>query len=124
MTDSQKLLELAARVEKAEGPVRELDVAIAQAVWPQLTHYAPHCRGEEPIFWDDPFRKQPCPYFTASIDLALTLVPDGHGGSVHWHPNLMPTAKVWATIHAVQYGIAKSRALALCAAALRARAAI
>lgn len=67
-----------ARVQKQEGPSQELDVAIAQAVWPQLARYAPHCVGDYPIFWSDPFYKQTCPEFTYSLDAALKLVPDDH----------------------------------------------
>jgi hypothetical protein len=73
-----KIEEVAARVQKQEGPSRGLDIAIAQAVWPQLSRYAPYCVGDEPIFWEEPFRKQPCPEFTSSLDAALRLVPDGH----------------------------------------------
>lgn len=129
--DSQKLLELAERCEKAEGPIRELDVAIAQAVWPQLTHYAPHCRGEEPIFWDDPFRKQPCPHFTASLDAALTLVPEGFRWKLGYSRYVPCVAELVDYRAQMEPNLGtfvsecdSSHALALCAAALRARAAI
>lgn len=74
---NRALLALATRVER-EPASRELDVLVAQSVWPQLTHYGPQCVGDEPIFWEDPFRKMPCPEFTTSFDAAVRLVPEHH----------------------------------------------
>jgi hypothetical protein len=65
------------RLEKAAGPDRELDVAIVYALYPDIGQYDGLCVGDPPIFWHEPYRKQPCPQFTASIDAALTLVPEG-----------------------------------------------
>src|SRR5690348_5636951 len=62
------LLKLRDALAAATGPARELDVAIAQTIWPQLTQYQTYCVGDdEPLFFADPFYKQPCPHFTASI---------------------------------------------------------
>jgi hypothetical protein len=110
------LLALAERVEKAEVPDRELDVAIVRALHPGIGPYEPHCVGEEPIFWHDPYRKTLCPKFTASVDAALTLVPDGYGWNVQGNTN------VFHALVSSYPGNARTPALALCAAALRARA--
>ena len=72
--------ELLARVQKATGPDREIDVAIMAACfeWAKAEppYYAPHCVGDEPIYWHAPswLRKRPCPELTGSIDAALALV--------------------------------------------------
>lgn len=70
--------ELIARLESADGPSRELDWAIAESLgWTRrqvgqvIACYAP----------SDPHMKAGAPRYTASIDAALTLVPEGwqHG---------------------------------------------
>jgi hypothetical protein len=57
MTNKSALLELASRCEKATGPDRELDLAIALAV------------GDET--WAEPDRAKL--YYTASLDAAMSL---------------------------------------------------
>jgi hypothetical protein len=69
--------DLIERLEAATGPDRELDVAIIYALHPDIGPYRPHCVGEEPIFWNEPYRKRACPKFTSSIEAELTLVPKG-----------------------------------------------
>ncbi len=89
MTDKQAMLELADRIEAAEGPCRELDAAIASAV-----RYFPKDVG---FIWQhdlkpnspEPGRVECCtslgtggphykaPSYTASLDAAMTLVPEG-----------------------------------------------
>ena len=78
MTDRVALLmDLADRVEKADGADRELDVAIHQFL-------------ERPVLWavdDDGCEYQALvsvPLYTASLDAALSLVPEG------WHIALDP----------------------------------
>jgi len=58
MTD---LMELASRVEAAEGPDRELDNDIARWLMRDLNWHSSDCLGR----------------YTASIDDAMTLVPEG-----------------------------------------------
>lgn len=112
---------LIARLESADGPSRELDWAIAESLgWTRcqvgqvIACYAP----------GDPHMKAGAPRYTASIDAALTLVPEG------WHMS------VNTTVGALLQGSAAVRdrdggpsfasaastpALALAAAALKAR---
>jgi hypothetical protein len=109
------LLQLAERCEKAAGPDRKLDVAIYKAI-PELLLEVPA--------------------YTASLDAAMQLVPE----DFRWWfscGNIRPTgeppevqqafAKVWQSTtaeHDLWRGDgATTPALALCAAALRARAA-
>jgi len=122
------LEQLALKCETATTSSRELDVEIAQAVWPQLDRYAPHCKGEEPIFWEDPFRKRQCPEFTKSLDAAMTLIP------ANCRTELFGSGSAWSAyiFHFTRESVqASSRpggvvcaALALTAASLRARAAL
>jgi len=120
--------ELADRVERAEGPSRELDAEIALAVgWttavPALSHPDNH-------WWYPPGRhldqdaRQACPQFTASLDAALTLVPERWHATIHARPD-------WPGVELHEFPLpcrkipflhAATPALALCAAALRARA--
>lgn len=100
--DRDTLLALAARVEAAAGADRALDRAIAMAAMP------PERRGMY-------VRR----HYTASLDAAETLVPAGWTGMVHldgkaglYRDDREPTID----------GSAATPALALTAAALRARA--
>ncbi len=117
MTDPATLLALADRCEQAAGPDRELDAEIALAIG-----YTHERRGTERArWWRTPsgqqlayvgYKNHP-PFFTGSLDAAVTLVPEGCGWMV-----MKNVAKVgrWPKR-------AATSALALCAAALRARAA-
>ena len=108
MTKAEQLEALALRCKQATGPDRKLDDAIAEMMHLGNRAYAPK--------------------YTASLDAALTLVPEGMrpsvGQNVHhgyWHAFVQSI--VDSTPH--QLGVADSNtsgALALCAAALRARA--
>lgn len=96
-----ELLRLAERCEQATGDSFDLNHAIARAIG---------CASEP---------------FTASIDAALTLVPEG------WFVRLddlgadgMPLAMLYAPDRPNCMGVARDLKLALCAAALRARAAM
>ncbi len=98
MTDPATLLALAERCEQAAGPDAGLDLAI----WTTLLDTP----GFQPL---SPWRTD----YTVSLDAAVTLVPEGCG---------------WMVMgNAAKVGRLPSRAataaLALCAAALRARAA-
>jgi hypothetical protein len=116
-----QLLDLAERCEKATGPDRELDLEIAIAVWGRpgvlvMRHDPETNTNREYTHWD----------FTASIDAAMTLVPEG------WFfsglDQCSPSVQVWTEGNKARYspqldGLhAATPALALCAASLRARA--
>jgi hypothetical protein len=117
MSDPTTLLALAERCEQAAGPDRELDAEIALAAgWERKWNDSdkPHGwywrRGD--YSWTAEMEGIP-PNYTASLDAAVTLVPEGCGWMVMGN-----AAKVgrWPSRGATP-------ALALCAAALRARAA-
>lgn len=108
------LLELAARCEAAEGPDRELEHAIADAVIGPVK---------------PPYRRGFCFSYTASVDAAMMLVPEG------WHLFSLGETRFmlggpwlaqlddWQEIPARHHATAATPALALCAAALKARSA-
>lgn len=110
--------DLIKRIEAADGPDRELDVEICEAMgFTVVGHYR---RGSnEPIRG---YSWVPVRYYTSSIDAAMTLVPEGWNGSFDWIGD-----KCGATLNKTPFasnaviGDASSPALALCAAALRAR---
>jgi hypothetical protein len=129
------LLALAERVEAASGPDRELDVAIWRGITPNHEALRKRWAGS----WthaDVQARKEAAcelknaPDFTASLDAAMTLVPEGWCWAVR---NGLSTAYAEMadepfieTAHEKATGVdscARSPALALTAAALRARAA-
>ncbi len=117
MDKSKKFLELAERCEKAEGPDRELDARIHYEMMGLSTVYS-----IDDFLVSDISKNHPKRY-TASLDAALTLVPEGwwvqHLGKI--------TTGWWCRLgiegRSLMY-VAKTPALALCAAALRARAAL
>lgn len=103
MTD--RLLELAARCEAATGPELAIDFDIAEFV--TRAHMA---TGK-------------APKYTASLDAAIMLVPEP-GKLVSIHLDYDDEQKRWfCELDGFDVGDAATRALALCAAALRARAA-
>lgn len=117
MTDEATLLALADRIEAAEGPDRELDAAIALAI-----------RYQDCLPCDFNGIKARtggilnAPAFTASLDAAMTLVPEGWTGVI----DLTGAAKLIDARYPnreVRALACATPALALCAAALRARAA-
>lgn len=75
------LTELVERLERAEGPSRELDWAITLAV---ATATKDSLGKVYTLAWlGDPNRTTArtdidCPHFTASLDAALSLIPKGH----------------------------------------------
>ncbi len=111
--------ELAARVEALDGPDREVDRHLARVV------------GWHPAGVDDRLLKgdaawlyeNSCPAYTASLDAAMTLKPQGWrlvGLSEHLAP--LPHCKARLQFwYDESHGQAATPALALCAAALRAR---
>jgi hypothetical protein len=133
------LIALAERCEAATGPDWKLDGLIADELsdWENLGgHWEQHKVSGERRRTSYP----PAPLYTASIDAAMTLVPEGWAvGSLEWWPmrsrgagiTLLETGSIggadWhgydALFHADARARAATPALALCAAALRARAA-
>jgi hypothetical protein len=103
-----ELVALAERCEHATGPDRELDCAILVA-----------------IDWRYNSAWRHLPRLTASLDAAMTLVPEGW-----WVQQLTQSHNrdaTWVSLHSdtpapVVQTSARADALALCAAALRARA--
>lgn len=114
------LLEVAKKCMQADGPNRDLDVSIVYALHPDIGNYQPHCQGDEPIFWQDPYRKQRCPKFTASMDAAETLFPDNTEVIQYWILGKKPSVNArHGDTHVTANG--NTKALALCAAALELR---
>ena len=106
MSDRTALLALAERCEQAAGPDRELDGEIDAAIgWPTSSYFHQHTRR-----------------YTGSLDAAITLVPDGW----IWVVGSYGNARVYQDQTAGKSFIGENAkpALALCAPALRARAAM
>jgi hypothetical protein len=131
MTNSNTVSDLAERCEAATGPDRELDCAIAVA----LGRTDEGGSGFHRTFPDDSvFEQVRALLFTASLDAAMTLVPEGWViGSVaeeaprtQWVVELRRGHRTsYDKVVFSEYTPGKrcaSFALALCAAALKARA--
>ena len=114
---------IAERIEALEGPCREMDLSIAKAVG--LAHLDAVAGGVTGFMYMD--RGQPAcvtvPRYTASLDAAMTLVPERWVWSINQFPD-----KASAYCVSEDEVIARPRkqyqatpALALCAAALRAQ---
>lgn len=71
MTDLPTLIE---KLRGLKGPDREVDIAIVKALYPFIGECSPLCADDEPIFWREPFYKQPCPPLTASLDAIVALI--------------------------------------------------
>lgn len=120
--------ELIAALEKATGPDRELDADIvrvafnAGVTW-RSTQYTMEVFPA--VHWEAPHpyagMSEPVPAYTASIDAALALVPDGHQ-SVIWTAGGADVFPATPGLHAYDTTYAATPAIALCIAALRARA--
>lgn len=76
MPTREELEALAVRCEQASGADRELDKLVVQAAYPEIGEPAPHCVGDEPIFWRDPYYKRCVPKLTASTDAILALIAE------------------------------------------------
>lgn len=121
--DRAKLRELADRVEAAEGPDRNLDVEIAPLAGLRIVETG-HPLGR--CCYDKNGHGVPLPAFTASLDAAMTLVPDEFQRppalTVQRSRNFGCCAVVWTNseFNRSVRGDAKTPALALTAACLRA----
>jgi hypothetical protein len=119
MTDPATLLALADRCEQAAGPDRELDCYI---------HAPREGRNIKPERWIETVRvySHMVPRYTASLDAAVMLVPEGwiyelgrgESGTSRALCRMGDERGIWTG-----WAVAATAALALCAAALRARAA-
>jgi hypothetical protein len=124
MTDRDTFLSIARWCEAAEGPDRELDAEIMRL-------FTNSVESDDGDWWYGPHDEMPrkVPAFTASIDAALTLVPEGWKWSLHSaDDHSVPCAYCVPNMGRLPWPewvtdiLATSPALALCAAALRARA--
>lgn len=118
--------DLITRLENADGPSRELDLAIALAVGIDAKDGArvfadrPHPVEKDAMGWI------PLRHFTSSIDAAITLVPEG----AEWNAtNIYGIARTEVGLNFNDYGPFYGErkdgniAIALCIAALKARGA-
>lgn len=126
MTNQEQLLALATRCEEAVGPDRELDAQIYEALGYEVTRdhrrmgYAQ--RGFGPLLYADCENWSCLRSFTRSLDAAATLVPKDKIATIG--AGLSAGMAVIADEDGDNcvVGKAATPALALCAAALRARA--
>lgn len=94
-----ELLDLAKRCEESPGPSFRLEADISETVQPDRP------KGSR------------LPNYTYSVDMALALIPNGMG------MNMQGNGDCWyAVVHGQSSTKCHSPALAICAAALRARA--
>jgi hypothetical protein len=119
------LLELADRVESGEGGDRLLDGEIAKALAPERDwHLFTDTWGARCL--DDTVAFDMPPHLTASLDVALTLVPEGcwAEGSLGQHDSTRSSIEIHApmTYDPISCATAPTPARALTAACLRARA--
>lgn len=124
--------ELIARLEAATEGSRELDSAIALTVGWTFEKRA----GETKRWWREPngpvwFRDTSPPFFTTSLDAAMTLVPDGyfwrmgHVEQLSEDDEVMYGAELLRYLHVADrsdsMGHGLTAPIALCIAALKAR---
>lgn len=132
-----KLDQLIAALETATGPNRKLDAAIAKHIgwnnkkadlwWPPES--VTWARRTKQSLWDAERGPLPLSAYTASLDAALTLMPEGHCWEVRH--GFIPEATVWfieneydpGSGRSVPHGRHPIPAIALCIAALKARVA-
>ena len=134
MTDRDALLALADRVEACAGPDREVDAEIFRAIGaPVPFQFANKLvaltfdAGERAYFADvseDLRVRYSPPTYTASIDAAMTLVPDGLSPTIDFvtHRCWLRTAEGYDVFHGPAYGFGLHVPTSIAAAALRALA--
>lgn len=70
---------LLSRLQGLTAPDREVDALIMGACFewakPEPPYLAPHCVGDQPIYWHapEPYYKRPAPELTASLDAVVAL---------------------------------------------------
>lgn len=139
MTDKAKLLELAERVEAATGPDRRLDIEILVTIdwrepdWEEGERTAREMAERHGLVYltsrsvegfNSTWRH--LPRLTASLDAAMTLVPEGWCQTKRVFYAVGPTkvrVSMFDENSLGQTALAATEPLAICAAALRARAA-
>ena len=132
MTDRATLLALADRIER-ELPSRELDSAIWEATGGMTKEKEQHCwdwchRQDGTVLTREMFIEAWAPEFTSSLDAAATLIQEGSFWTIlmnspEYEAAVVPPGAAFAT-EPFHYYEAPTPAQALCAAALRARAAV
>jgi len=130
------LSSLIERLEKAEGPDRELDADIAAAVLGGEIQWQTAMTGDALPVRKYPskdhirgFGREPVQRYTSSIDAALTLVPEGFkwktGYSRHVpHNAVIQDYRANPILGAFTGECDSNRAIAICIASLRARSAM
>ena len=106
------------KLERADGPCREMDKEIAVSSGEYVTsrhHPGMLAHKDSPNQFGYFF-----PAYTASIDAAMTMVPEGWTVTMGWTPEMVSWAHLEST-HEIWPGNASTPALALCIASLRAR---
>jgi hypothetical protein len=125
MSRAEELIALAERVEALDGPDREVDRLICPLQGIRSKDEG-HSLGR--CYYDANGHGVPLPAYTASLDAAMTLVPEGWEWTISAYADgaiatCAPAAKAHPTILVGDGENALLPALALTAAALRARAA-
>ena len=132
MTNPSELLRLAERCEAATGADRELDALILEALGYEVKRDHGRMgfavRGEGPVRYLQGTHWQSFGRYTTSIDAAMELVPEGATPALSRHRgSARGSAHITRDTDGRSLGICHSAAtpaLALAAAALRARAAL
>lgn len=109
--------DLADRIEALDGPDREIDAEIANLCFERREEYL-YGHPDTNVTWgkDGVYQFFSPPAYTASIDAAMMLVPDG----MKWSVSTFGRAKATAQVNH-RCITANTPALAICAAALRAQ---
>lgn len=124
-----ELLALAERCEKATGPDRELDYDITEAINPWLAaHSYTRVSGDNGWYSATPCipggeKVGPASAYTDSLDAAESLLPDNTGVIQYWILGKKPSVSLQRDEWYLHLN-AETKTLALCAAALRARASL
>lgn len=135
VTEELEMCDLIERLERATGPDRQLDGAIGVVTNPDASLWTPEWWSggpDEYLRWPDPkpgvARYEQLAHYTASIDAALTL---GDIGSLARQKQQPGHPDKWVAVHEPPTKGAMSiagrherPAIALCIAAMKARAAV
>jgi hypothetical protein len=111
-------MDLIERLEAATGPDRELDIEIAKAAgWVYESENRSWYRWRSPA---GAIEIAP-PLYTFMLDAAMTLVPEGFGHKIHGD-NVEHEMQFEAQVDYGEFYPGSTAAIALCIAALKARA--
>lgn len=116
MTDAAAIID---RLRAATGPDAALDLAIAKAVGAKWHAWVVVATGRFAEYRRTPPRSALA--YTASLDAALTLVPEGHWVEMQIVPEWKPSARCSPTGSSRRNELGATPAIALCIAALLAR---